>query len=221
MQQAESTKPFRQQSSGRHYKDSRYRGFFQKMVARREQVLARRLLDVPYSRCNGHIVDIPCGYGRFYPLLRQLDMKVSAMDQSQAMVELYQEMDGFRPDHDHAQQADVLKPLPADADRASRALCVRLFQHLHHGELRVQALRTLGANRRRIVMTYYDDGCLHYWSKRLAMWLKGKKVRVKMIPRARFESEVAAAGLRIVKRIKLVPGLHAQTWVLLEPLDDA
>lgn len=221
MQQANSTKPFRDQNSGRRYRDSRYRSFFQKLVAQREQALARRLLDAPYARCNGHIIDIPCGYGRFYPLLRQLDMKVSAMDQSHAMITLYQEMDGFRVDYDHAQQSDILKPLPVTADLANRALCVRLFQHLHHGELRVQALRTLAGNRRRIVMTYYDDGCLHYWSKRLTMWLKGKKVRVKMIPRARFESEVAAAGLRIVKRIKLVPGLHAQTWVLLEPLEDA
>jgi hypothetical protein len=49
------------------------------------------------------------------------------------------------------------------------------------------------------------------------MWLKGKKVRVKMIPRAAFESEVEQAGLRILKRIKLFPGIHAQTWVLLAP----
>lgn len=162
---------------------------------------------------------MPCGYGRFYALLKQRNFAVSAMDQSQAMVDIYGEQENFA-DTDHAEQADVLEPLPARASGASRALCVRLFQHLHDPELRIQALRTLGGNRRWIVMTYYDDGSLHYWSKRLLMRLKGKKVRVKMIRRADFESEVAQAGLRIVKRIKLLPGLHAQTWVLLAPRDE-
>lgn len=182
-------------------------------------MLAARLLAYPYSDCNGHIVDMPCGYGRFYPLLKQHDFRVSALDQSQAMVDICREQADFAVT-DHAERADVLKPLPEGASGASRALCVRLFQHLHHPELRIQALRTLGGNRRRIVMTYYDDGSLHYWSKRLLMRIKGKKVRVKMIRRADFESEVAQAGLRIIKRIKLFPGLHAQTWVLLAPLDE-
>ena len=216
MQQARSTKPFRQADSGRDYAVRRYRGFFQRLVARREQRLAARLLEHPHPTCNGHIADIPCGYGRFYPLLKGMNLRVSAMDQSQAMVDIYSGNAEFC-DGDHAEQADVLKPLPATADGASRALCVRLFQHLHHPELRIKALRTLAANQRQIVMTYYDDGSLHYWSKRLLMRLKGKKVRVKMIPRRDFESEVAEAGLRIVKRIKLFPGIHAQTWVLLAP----
>ena len=94
---------------------------------------------------------------------------------------------------------------------------MRLFQHLHHPELRVRALQTLAGDGRQIVMTYYDDGSLHYWTKRAAMRLKGKKVRVKMIPRAAFESEVEQAGLRVLKRVKLFPGIHAQTWVLLAP----
>ena len=216
MRQANSTRPFKHAGAGRDYAQRRYRGFFQRLVAWREQRLAARLLAHPHAGCNGHIVDLPCGYGRFYPLLKQMNLKVSAMDQSQAMVDIYREHADFTA-ADHAERADVLEPLPARASAATRALCVRLFQHLHHPELRIQALRTLGANRRQIVMTYYDDGSLHYWNKRLLMRLKGKKVRVKMIPRRDFESEVAQAGLRIVKRIKLFPGVHAQTWVLLAP----
>lgn len=217
MQQHKSTKPFGDLKSGRGYRNRRYRGVFQRLVAWREQRLARHLLAYPYSGCNGHIVDIPCGYGRFYPLLRTMGLRVTAMDQSQAMVELYRTSNSFRPEEDDAQRADILQPLPADASTAGRAFCIRLFQHLHDTELRRQALQTLAGNGRRIVMTYYDKGCLHYWSKRALMWLKGKPVRVKMIAHAEFESEVAAAGLRVIKRIKLLPGLHAQTWVLLEP----
>ncbi len=216
MPQSATTPPFGSAGSGRGYAKSRYKGFFQKLVARREQYLAKRLLCHHNVEPGGHAMDIPCGYGRFYPLLKRLGFQVSAMDQSQAMVQICQEQDGFRAE-DHAVQADVLRPLPSGPDRATVALCVRLFQHLHHSPLRIQALRTLAGNRRQIVMTYYDRGCLHYWSKRLLMRLKGKPVRIKMIARSQFESEVAEAGLRVKRRIKLLPGIHAQTWVLLEP----
>lgn len=216
MQQAKSTRPFATAGSGRDYAERRYRGFFQRLVARREQALANRLLDRSADACNGHIVDLPCGYGRFYPLLKRHGLQVSAMDQSHSMVEIYRDRGGFS-EQDHAERADVLQPLPAAAAAAGRALCIRLFQHLHHPELRVQALRTLGANGRQIVMTYYDAGNLHYWSKHALMRLKRKPVRVKMINRRQFDREVAEAGLRIVERIPLLRGIHAQTWVLLAP----
>ena len=216
MQQADSTRPFKRDDAGRRYAQTRYSGVFQRLVAWREQRLAKRLLAHPYTDCNSHIVDLPCGYGRFYPLLKQMDFKVSAMDQSQAMVDIYSGHDRFEA-ADHAERADVLEPLPTKAAPAKRVLCVRLFQHLHHPELRVRALQTLAGDGRQIVMTYYDDGSLHYWTKRAAMRLKGKKVRVKMIPRAAFESEVEQAGLRVLKRVKLFWGIHAQTWVLLAP----
>lgn len=221
MQQSQSTRPFQGKASGRRYRSKRYSSISQRWVDRREQAVAAQLLDASSGCCNGHVIDMPCGFGRFYPLLQANRLRVSALDQSAAMVNLYRENDGFDDDRDHAEQADILQYLPEAAAPAGRALCIRLFQHLHHRELRVAALRTLAGNRRRIVMTYYDQGCVHYWTKRLEMWLKGRPVRVKMISRACFDAEVAEAGLRVVKRTKLLPGIHAQTWVLLAPIDDA
>ncbi|WP_353179285.1 methyltransferase domain-containing protein [Salinisphaera sp. T5B8] len=207
MRQAESTRPFQKSDAGRRYAKRRYRGLFQRVVAWREQRLAARLLARPHADCNGHIVDLPCGYGRFYPLLKQMNFQVSALDQSQAMVDIYRDHTDFG-ERDHAQQADVLQALPEQAHSARRAL-------------RVRALQTLAGDGRQIVLTYYDDACLHYWSKRALMRLKGRTVRVKMIPRAAFEAEVAQAGLRIVERVPLFAGLHAQTWVLLTPASSA
>lgn len=165
-----------------------------------------------------HIIDMPCGYGRFYPLLKRLGFRVSAMDQSQSMVTICRDQPDFQ-DGDTAEAANILKTLPGDAEAANQALCVRMFQHLHDSPLRVQALRTLGGNNRRVVMTYYESGCLHYWSKRLLMFLKRKPVRIRMISRSQFASEVAEAGLQIEERIKLFPGFHAQTWVRLRRAD--
>lgn len=221
MRPTQSNKPFQAENSGRVYRSRRYSSVSQRWVDRREQSVAARLLDESSACCNGHMIDMPCGYGRFYPLLHAKRLRVSALDQSAAMVRLYCENADFDDMFDHAEQADILSTLPEQARSATRAFCIRLFQHLHHSELRVSALRTLAGNRRRVVMTYYDRGCLHYWTKRLEMWLKGKPVRIKMISRARFDAEVAEAGLKIVRRIKLLPGIHAQTWVLLAPIDGA
>lgn len=63
-------------------------------------------------------------------------------------------------------------------------------------------------------MTCYDSGCLYYWSKRLLMLLKRKPIRICMIPHAQF----AAIGLQIDKPAKVLPGIHAQTWVRLPDL---
>lgn len=211
-------RPFQDVDSGRDYARRRYKGVFQRLVAWREHRLARRLLRQCAGRDGSRVIDIPCGYGRFFSLLKQLGFQVTAMDQSAAMVEICKELPGFEEGGDRALTADVLEPLPDAVNDTEVALSVRLFQHLHTSEVRVKALRTLGGNKRRVVMTYYDSGCLHYWTKRLAARLRGKHVRINMITRAQFESELAEAGLRIDTRIKLLPGIHAQTWVLLAPV---
>lgn len=210
-------RPFQCGNSGRVYAKRRYSGFFQKLVASREHYLATRLLRQYAGKPGAQAVDIPCGYGRFYPLLKQLGFRVTAMDQSAAMVEICGEQPGFQDCGDRALTADILNALPDDVNEAEVALCVRLFQHLHTREVRLKALQTLGANNRHVVMTYYDSGCLHYWTKRLVARLRGKRVRINMLSRAQFESELAEVGMRIGSRNKLLPGIHAQTWVTLLP----
>lgn len=210
-------RPFQNEDSGRDYAKRRYKGFFQRLVAWREYRIATRLLGEHTRSNDAQAIDIPCGYGRFYSLLKYFGFHVTALDQSAAMVQICEELPGFRDAGDRAQTADVLEPLADEVNQAELALSVRLFQHLHTSEVRVKALKTLADNNRNVILTYYDSGCLHYWTKRLAARLQGKNVRINMITREQFESELAEAGLRINKRVKLLPGIHAQTWVSLLP----
>src|SRR5699024_518613 len=136
-------RPFQGRNSGRSYTKGRYKGVFQRLVALREQRVARRLLREYAGRRGAHVLDIPCGYGRFYPLLKQHGFRVTALDQSAAMVAICAEQPGFEDGADRALTADVLEPLPAEVNAAELALCVRLFQHLHTREVRLKALRTL------------------------------------------------------------------------------
>jgi len=208
-------RPFQEKHTAEKYAEKRYKGMFQRLVNKREQAIAKRLLHAE-SGSQVHAIDLPCGYGRFYALLKELGFRVTALDQAEEMVRVCQKLHDFG-DEDQAMTADVLKPLPAEAKDANVAFSARLFQHLHTSEVRVQALKTLGSNNRRVVMSYYDSGCLHYWTKRLAARLQGKRVRINMITREQFESEVATVGMRVETRIKLMPGIHAQTWVTLAP----
>lgn len=200
------------------YARKRYGSFFQRLVDRREQRILRGLLAERFGDYIPHVVDLPCGYGRFHGLLKSFGARITSLDYNPHMVARVraatQQSSG-----DHAVEADVLKALPAAADDADLAFCIRLMQHLHESDKRSTALRNLRGAGRPVLATYYDRACLHAWTKRVAAFLGGRRVRIRMIPRHQFEADVERAGLRVQRRIKLLPLIHAQTFVLLEPID--
>lgn len=202
------------------YARKRYRGFFQRLVDRREQRLLQRLLTERFGERIQHVVDIPCGYGRFHELLKEFGCRITSLDRNPHMVARTRHAAQQATD-DRVAEADVLKALPPVADDADLAFCIRLMQHLHGDDHHGTALRNLRGRGRTVLVSYYDRGCLHAWTKRLVSLLRGRPVRVRMVPRRRFEADAARAGLRIRRRVRLLPLIHAQTFVLLEPVEDA
>lgn len=201
------------------YARKRYRGFFQRLVARREQRLLRRLLAEHFGGGHiPHVVDIPCGYGRFHDLLKEFGCRITSLDRNPHMVArtrgTTQQSAG-----DLVAEADVLQQLPEVATDADLAFCVRMMQHLHGDDHHRIALRNLRGPGRAVLVSYYDRACLHAWTKRLVSFLRGRPARVRMVPRRRFEADAARAGLRVRRRVRLLPLIHAQTFVLLEPIE--
>lgn len=197
------------------YARKRYSSFFQRLVDRREQTLLRELLAERFGERIAHVVDIPCGYGRFHGLLKGFGGRVTSLDVNPHMVARIRGTTQ-RCDADHAAEANILHGLPEAADDADLAFCVRLLQHLHESEQRSTALRNLRGAGRPVLVTYYDRACLHAWTKRLVARLRGRPVRIRMIARRQFEAEAARAGLRVRRRRRLLPFIHAQTFVLME-----
>lgn len=199
------------------YAHKRYRSFFQRIVDNREQRLVRQMLaaaELPES--GAHVVDIPCGYGRFYQLFKSRGWRVTALDRSQGMVDFMHERDDMEPsDRGRLARADIGDPfVPGGADLA---VCIRLLQHMPEAETRRRALTNLAAaGQGRVLITYYDRFCLHYWTKKLAARLTGKPARIHMISRAAMTADLVSADLRVKRLRRLMPGIHAQTWVLLE-----
>lgn len=210
--------PFATAKSVANYESKRYKTSLQKRVDAKEQQTLRELLRDHVGEGDYHALDLPCGYGRFLPLLHGLGYRVTSMDISENMAEYVAQRPDFGP-NDHAEAGDVRAGLSLEDGSIDVACCIRLFQHFHYPEWRQEALRELArVSSRWVMVTFYDRACLHYWTKRLVSALKGKKPRVQMISRAQFEADAAAAGLRVVEYRPWLPRLHAQTFTMLEKL---
>ncbi|WP_123592177.1 class I SAM-dependent methyltransferase [Salinisphaera orenii] len=199
------------------YAAGRYRSPSQRFVNWREHRIARELLAHSADAGSTHVVDIPCGYGRFYPLYKTMGYQVTCLDRSDAMIEwLRSNQAQEQADRERVQRADILDRLPVDTD-VDLAVSIRMFQHIPSRESRRQALAVLAeAGNGPVLMTYYDRRCLHYWTKRMVRRLRGKRVGINMLSGRTMDSDIESAGLKVVRRKRLLWGLHAQTWVLLE-----
>ncbi len=213
----QKSQPFGSRGAVEYYESRRYKTSLQKRVDRRERSVLAALIK-RYAGRGGAALDVPCGYGRIIPVLRALDYRLVLVDISDDMVSVVKERDDLGPGA-RAFQGDLLKGLALSDAEVDLACSIRLFQHLHSPEWRVAALKELArVSKRWVILTYYDAGCLHWYSKRLLAKLRNKPVRVKMIPRALLAQEATQAGLVVREFRAMLPGIHAQTFVVLEKL---
>ncbi|MGH8530482.1 MAG: class I SAM-dependent methyltransferase [Nevskiales bacterium] len=207
--------PFGSRGAVEYYESKRYKTSLQKRVDRRERSVLAELIE-RYAGRGGSALDVPCGYGRIVPILRALDYRLVLVDISDDMVNFVKERDdlglGAR-----AFQGDLLKGLTLGDGEMDLACSIRLFQHLHNPEWRIAALKELArVSKRWVILTFYDAGSVHWYSKQLLSKLKRKPVRVKMIPRDLFAQEARQAGLVVREFRPMLPRVHAQTFVVLE-----
>lgn len=207
--------PFGSRGAVEYYESKRYKTSLQKRVDRRERAVLAELIERHAGR-GGTALDVPCGYGRIIPVLRALDYTLVLSDISDDMVNFVKDRDDLGPGA-RALQGDLLKGLPLADGEVDLACSIRLFQHLHTPEWRVAALKELARiSKRWIILTFYDAGSAHWYSKRLISGLRKRPVRVKMIQREVFAAEARQAGLTVREFRAMLPRVHAQTFVVLE-----
>jgi SAM-dependent methyltransferase len=209
-----------QQHEVEDYERRRYRGLDQRFVDRREQRVVRRLLRATPDgeTCGGPALalDAPCGYGRFSALIQSVGFGLVSSDLSFHMVSRARVRDEERPPSPGV-VADMKRGLPFKPSSFELVLSMRFFHHVHESRERVEILRELGrVSSRRVVLSYYELNRLHRLQRKIRRWLKKGKTRIMMVPKAKFRQELEDAGFRIVKKIPLLRGLHAQKIVLME-----
>lgn len=177
----------------------------------RDEQLARRALKLAGD--PGLVLDLPCGAGRFWPLLAEKTNRVIiGADNSASMLEIAQ----------RSQPSEVVKrvrPLQTsafDIDLSDNAVdsifCMRLLHHIGESEHRMALLREFQrVSRDSVIISLWVDGNFKSWrrkrleqSRRLEAGEDSYQNRF-VLPTATVEKEFKEAGFRIQERLDFVP----------------
>lgn len=187
------------------YERTRYRNLDQRVVAWRERGVLSRLLDGA-ARPGDRVLDVPSGYGRLTGMLAGEGREVVSADVEPAMLRSARRKATAATAHCCA---DV-RSLPFREAAFDGVLCVRLVQHLPEASARAEIFRELArVTRRWAVVSAYRKAGLHHLQRRL---LGRGRMCVSL---DRIRDELREAGFRVERVSRLVPVLHAQTFLLL------
>lgn len=192
-----------------HYADRRWTetGHARKTDAWEQATVEAMLAEACDAEGGGGVVlDLPCGHGRFAPLLHRHASRLIQGDLAASMLERRTQASAW------AVQGSLLA-LPFAEDAVDLAFCFRVLHHFPEASLRARAIAELGrVSRRWVLCSYYDAGSFPVWRDRL----RGRQRKLTSCTHASFEKEVAAAGLRVVTRRFRRRWLSQQVLVLLE-----
>lgn len=187
------------------YAEKRYRSWDQRWISKKEQRLVTSLFHD--YQLHGTILDVPVGYGRFLPILREFGT-VCALDWG-FMPLVYQER---KVGIAYGSVNGIAQFLPFRSQSIDVIFCFRLFQHMHEQEERIAILKEFKrVSRNWIVVSVYIKNPLHILHRAVAK----KPSRITMLTRSEWESELREAGLIHIKIVSVLPCLHAQSILLL------
>ncbi len=195
----------------------RTRGYEDKPFARRhrmrrlerfEKRFAQRLLDMVGN--SAHILDIPCGNGRFFETFSKVKSLIMA-DYSINMLKAVEERFG-NPENVRLIQAEI-SSIPLPDSSADLCFCMRLFHHMKNDQVRLCALKELTRiSKKYVALSFYNKNCLrYYWRKIL-----GKKIRGNYMTFAHIFNLAKHIGLELIERFPKVNLLEQQCLVIFK-----
>jgi SAM-dependent methyltransferase len=197
-----------------HYEKNRYRGLDQRMVHHREKRILERIFD-GMGKKSGLALDIPCGYGRFTPLLHRQGFIPVSSDYSFSMVKRALKSYPDMPLHGGF-IADAKNLLPLKDGTAEVILSMRFFHHIHNERERGAVLSEFSrVTRKWVVLSFYQSTPIHLLQRLLRRIFKRARRKIKMIDQREFEQALEGTSLRIEKIYPLFRGIHAQRIALL------
>jgi len=185
----------------------------------REQQIARKALRRAGSPTL--VLDLPCGAGRFWPLLcEQQNRVIFAADRSESMLKTAREQ----------QAAEVVARVKSFQTSAFAidlndgavdcVFCIRLLHHIEKSEHRLALLREFHrVTRDTLIVSLWVDGNYKAWrrrkleEKRAARGESGQNRFI--VPRRQIESEFEQAGFTLIEHFDFLP-VYSQwrTYVL-------
>lgn len=196
----------------REYFNKHQEGLSRRLSHWRDVQLARRALQ--RAGDPGLVLDLPCGAGRFWPLLTEKANRVIiGADNSAHMLDIACA----------SQPAEVVrrvKPLQTSAfaidlpDSAVDSIfCMRLLHHIGEAGDRQTLLREFHrVTRDSVILSLWVDGNYKAWKRRRLERRRQAEGKVGgyqnrfVVPQAQIEREFAAAGFRIDSHYDFLPG---------------
>ena len=186
-------------------------GLARRLSHKRDEQLARRALALAGE--PGLVLDLPCGAGRFWPLLAEKPNRVIiGADNSEAMIETAcaaqppEVVARVRPLQTSAFDID----LPDNA--VDSIFCMRLMHHIGDPAHRLAILREFQrVTRDSVILSLWVDGNFKAWKrKRLEAKRQGKSEQDGyqnrfVLPAATVEDEFEQAGFRVQESLDFMP----------------
>jgi ubiquinone/menaquinone biosynthesis C-methylase UbiE len=193
--------------SARKYEKKRFNKGKMLKYDKFEKAFAQLLFKMVGS--DSHIVDIPCGNGRFFEVFskaRKLVMADYSINMLQACEEKFGTQDNIR-----LIQADILS-IPLPDGWADLCFCMRLFHHINNDERRLSTLKELArVSRKFVAMSFYNHNLRFYRRKIL-----GRKITGNYTTYNRLSALAKQAGLEPVKRFPKVNFFTEQCLVIFK-----
>lgn len=185
------------------------RSLDQSLVNWLEQRIVREFLTESLM-AGKSLLDVPCGYGRFWGTFADFDLRLVGIDCDPQMTRKAAESPE-RNGHSHPICGNVLA-LPFDDDSFDCVTCIR-FLHLRFSDPeRLSILRELvRVSRRFVIISVYHRTPLHGLWRRF----KGTPGRLRFTTSKQLSALLSQSGLRLQSLRPLQRGLHMQTFALL------
>ena len=162
---------------------------------REEKIIKSWLADLP---AQALVLDVPCGTGRFIPLLTSKGFRYTGADFSRAMIQEAKQMAGERPTVGFT-NADV-EFLPF---RSQAVDCVIIWRFLHHigNPATRQAILREAARiaRRKVLVSFHHPISFTHWRKLVQQAVLGGEPRGHAVSHWQLQKEGEVVGLRLVE----------------------
>ncbi|MBJ9976816.1 class I SAM-dependent methyltransferase [Pseudomonas sp. S75] len=199
------------QQHAREYLLKHQEGMARRLSHLRDEQLARRALALAGD--PGLVLDLPCGAGRFWPLLAEKANRVIiGADNSAAMIETAcaaqppEIVERVRPLQTSAFAID----LPDNA--VDSIFCMRLLHHIGDSAHRKQILSEFQrVSRDSVILSLWVDGNFKAWRRHKLEDRRRAKAKPDsyqnrfVLPAATVEEEFVSAGFRIQDRLDFLP----------------
>lgn len=181
----------------------------------REEQVARQALGLAGQ--PSLVLDLPCGAGRFWPLLlEEGDRQVIGADYSAGMLEVAQNShSGYMAERVRCLQTSAFSIDLPDA-AVDSIFCMRLVHHVGKAEDRMVLLREFHrVTRDTAIISLWVDGNYKAWRRKKLEQRRNRRERLGaqnrfVIEQSRIEDEFAAARFEILGNLDFLP--YYQMW---------